>query len=197
VSEALTIQLDAPIHRVAVLGAERQGDPSAPGAGRQIAQKMDQFDRRAEELEREFASRKARLEQTAQALHAVGDELAKLRKQMIEEMRSEAVHLAMDVARKVLHQEIESKEYQIDPIVTEALSRLPQRGEITVRLHPDDFERCSLKEEQSNEDKNVRFTADPNVPPAGCVVTSVEGCVETGPEASLEQIDAALKENQS
>jgi len=195
VPETVTIQLDAPIRQVAVLGVERKENDSAVGAERQTDRSAE-FDRRAKELEQEWASRKADLEQTARVLRAAGGELAKLREQMIEDMRSEAVGLAMDIARKVLHQEIRSQGYEIDPIVAEALSRLPRRGEITVRLHPTDFERSSLARGESNDDELIRFMADPNVAPAGCVVNSAEGSVESSPEASLKQIDAALKENE-
>jgi flagellar assembly protein FliH len=191
VPEAVTIQLNVPIRRVAVLGAERKEHDSSVGANQQVDPT-----RRVKELEQEFTSRKADLEQTAQALRAAGDELTKLREQMIEDMRSEAVGLAMDIARKVLHQEIQSQGYQVDPIFAEALSHLPRRGEITVRLHPADFEKSNLARGGSAADEMIRFTADPSVPPAGCVVNSAEGCVESGPEASLEQIDAALKEKE-
>lgn len=195
-TETLTIQLDAPIRQVAVLGAERNEHDPAPGAERQANQKAAEIERRARELEKQFASRNAELEQTAQALHAAGVDLAKLREQLIEDMQSEAVHLAMDIARKVLHQEIQSQGYEMDPIVAEALSHLPRRGEITVRLHPADFERSGLAKGGSSSDERIRFAADPNVAPAGCVVSSVEGSVESSPEASLEQIHTTLTENE-
>jgi len=196
VTETLTIQLDAPIRQVAVLGAEWNEHDPAGGAERQASQKAAEIERRARELEKQFASRKAELEQTAQALRAAGVELAKLREQLIEDMRSEAVHLAMDIARKVLHQEIQSQGYEMDPIVAEALSHLPRRGEITVRLNPADFERSALAKGGSSSDETIRFAADPNVAPAGCVVSSVEGRVESSPEASLEQIHTTLTENE-
>jgi flagellar assembly protein FliH len=196
VSEILTIQLDAPVREVAVLGAERKdNDPTHSTAEQQVHQQAARIEQRAKELEQEFASRKAALEQTAQALRVAGDELAQLQKQMIEDMRTQAVDLAMDIARKVLHQEIQSKGYEIDPIVTEALSHLPRRGEITVRLHPEDFERSALAQEDSSVDERIHFTADPDVPLAGCRVNSVEGSVEFSPDTSLEQVEKTLKEN--
>lgn len=194
-SQALMVQLEAPVEQVAILGADPSDNAADHDRERKVAQKTARIEQRAEELEQEFASRKAQLEQSARALQAVGAELAKLRREMTEEMRTEAVELAMQIARKVLHQEIRSKGYEIDSIVAEALSRLPRRGEITVRLHPDDFELCSLRRRRSSDDETIRFTADPNVSPAGCLVTSAEGNVESNPETSLGQIDAALRED--
>jgi flagellar assembly protein FliH len=195
-SEALTIQLEAPIRQVAVLGAEHPTRDSAFDVERQAAQKTAHLEQRAEELEQKYAAQKAELEQTARALRAAGEELDTARREMIEEMRTEAVALAMDIARKVLHQEIQSKGYDIDPIVAEAMSQLPRRSRITVRLHPDDFERSGLAKGGSNNDESIHFLADPNVAPAGCVAGSDEGSVQSDPEASLEQIDKTLQENE-
>ncbi len=195
-AETLTLQLDAPIRHVAVLGGDahevHNERETVLTAERQAAQKTAEIERRAKELEKQFASRQAELNQTAQALQAAGNELAKLRNELVGEMQAEAVKLALDIAGRILHQEIQAQGYDIDPIVTEALSRLPRRGEITVRLNPADFERSRLTK---SDDEQVRFLADPNVPAAGCVVSSTEGNVETSPETSMNKIQAALTEN--
>ncbi|MBN1943972.1 MAG: hypothetical protein JW849_11825 [Phycisphaerae bacterium] len=193
--EAVTIQLDAPIRQVAVLGVEAGGRNAAPRADQQFTQKQAELDRRAKQVEQEYASRRAELEATAQALHAAGKELASLREEVLQEMRREAVSLAMDVARKVLQQEIASKGYDVDAIVSEALSHLPKRGEITVHLHPDDFERSGLARSESAVENGIRFTADPSVSPAGCLVHSAEGSVESDPAAAVDRIEETLQEN--
>lgn len=193
-SEPVTIQLDAPIRRVTVVGAETEETDAVRLAERRLAQQQAELDRRAKALEQQGAARQAELERSAQALRGAAKELAALREEMIRELRAAVPVLAMDIARKVLQQEIESREYQIDPIVEAALSRLPKRGEILVCLHPDDFERCGLARGGSAEE-SVRFAADPSVPPGGCRIESGEGTVESDPAAALEQIEKTLREN--
>lgn len=194
--ETVMLQLDAPIHDIGVIGAEPDaGDPNALTEN-QVAQIKAQFEQQTQALRQRLASQQADLDQTTQALQSAGRELATLREQMIHEMRNEALGLAMDIAHKALCQEIQSQGYQMEPIVEQALSRVPRRGEITVRLNPDDFERSGLNNDDAAGNEMIRFVADPNIPPAGCTVQSAEGHVEATPENALQQIHETLKEKE-
>ncbi|MBN1556143.1 MAG: hypothetical protein JXA11_15490 [Phycisphaerae bacterium] len=195
-TQPVVLQLDAPIHQVDVVGDESSESRSMSAPERQLAQMQAQLERRAEAMEQQFAARQAELESTVRALRTAGKQLDSLREELIRDLHTEAVDLALRIARKVLHQEIESQGYRIDPIIEEAMSHLPKRGEITVRLNPADFERSALAQQDTSGEEHIHFTADPSVPPAGCVVDSAEGVVESDPDAAMEHIEQTLTRNE-
>ena len=111
---------------------------------------------------------------------------------MLAEAEPQLVRLAVDIAQKVLMQEIQAGHYEIDPIVTEAMKQVPARCEVVVHLHPDDHARCEAARQLGDDAEGVRFVADPNVRPAECVLQTGEGVVESGVETNLARIGEAL-----
>jgi flagellar biosynthesis/type III secretory pathway protein FliH len=104
------------------------------------------------------------------------------------------VELAVNIARKVLMQEIQAGRYEIDPIVQEALNRVPARQEIVVRLNPADLAKCRQAASiQAQEDcPGVRFVADNSVQRAHCLLETPHGIVESAVESNLEAVAAAM-----
>ncbi len=98
----------------------------------------------------------------------------------------------MAIARKVLMQEIQAGRYEIDPIVREALSRVPDRTPAEVHLNPGDIERCGGVDTRDDAECPVRLTADANVAPGECLVVTDDGTVESTMEGHLGEIDQAL-----
>jgi flagellar assembly protein FliH len=136
--------------------------------------------------------------QLLQARKALEDGLQKLRplqEQMVKEAEGQLLKLAVDIARKVLMQELQAGRYEIDPIVKEALLHAPVRQDVVVHLHPEDWSRCRMAREQGEATQagSVRFVADPSVQRAQCVLETAEGIVESSVEAHLEGIAEALK----
>ncbi len=124
-----------------------------------------------------------------QALAAAAKEFEGLQQEILKQAEGHVVMLAVDIARKVLMQEIEAERYQIDAIVKEALAQLPPRQEVVVHLNPADIARCELAADDADgSDGNLRFVADPAVSKGGCLLASSQGVVESSVEGNLGEI---------
>lgn len=188
-SAAPTIRLPGPLTHVSVADSKSAahrliGAPTAPPT-------LD-----AAAIEKMLAPKQAQLKAAADALNAAVARIGELQAKLAKQTEEQVVELALGIASKVLMQEIQAQRYQIDPIVKEALSRLPGRKGLVVRLNPDDLSHCELAQSTADsvEDSAVRFVADLAVPRAHCTVESSEGFVESKIDAHLEAISVDLKE---
>ena len=144
------------------------------------------------------AAEKAELIAARDAMRQAVANLAEAERKLIEQTESQLVELALQIASKVLMQEIQAQRYQIDPIVREAMARLSSRGGLVVRLNPQDLARCELAQANKNGagdsgDSCVRFIADASIPSAHCTVESPEGFVQSEIPSHLQAIAAELK----
>jgi len=140
----------------------------------------------------------AGLAELRSAIAAVGAARAKLhelRENFHGEAEQQLLNLSMEIARKVLMQEIKAERYEIDPIVREALSRLPAQTDSVTHLHPDDLARCQLAS-GDEEIPGVSFVADPDVRRGECLVATSHGTVESSVEGHLQEIATALAESE-
>ena len=143
----------------------------------------------AEEAHRQLAAERAELAQARQALQEGLERLDTLRAELVRQAEQQLVDLALDIARKVLMQEIQAGRYEIDPIVTEALRHVPARQVVVAHLHPDDWARCQRASDGSGDGAGtVRFVADASVPRAACVLETPQGVVQSVVEDHLERI---------
>lgn len=157
--------------------------PASPGQSYQPANSA-----RDEQSIRNAQQELAQLRAARAALDAAATQLNQLRAQLIQEAHGQVVSLAIEIARKVMMQEIAAGRYEIDPIVQESLRSVPTRAEIVVHLNPADWQRCRLAGEQDAASTNVRFVADANVQPAQCILETSEGVVESQLDAHLDEI---------
>ena len=137
----------------------------------------------------------AEIRSARKALQQAVKKIQEIQGQFITEAQQQLVDLSIEIAKKVLMQEIQADRHQIDPIVTEALSRVPDRTDVVVHLHPDDLARCEQAGESDEaSDKNtVSFVADPKVQRGGCLLQTSRGDIESSIDGQLEEIAQALK----
>jgi flagellar assembly protein FliH len=168
--------------------------PSAGPSAAQLQEQAEQARRQAQEQLQQTSEELRQETRTAiDALEAALVEAHELRGQILAEAEEQLVDLAVDIARKVLAQEIEAGRYEIEPIVTEALKRVPARRDVVVHLHPEDHARCMEAREGRESDGPVTYKADASVGRAGCVLETDEGVIESSVEPHLEDIREALK----
>ena len=140
-------------------------------------------------------AQRAELANAREALVNALKQLAELRDSMIKAAEQQIVQLAIDVARKVMMQEIQAGRYEIDPIVQAALAQVTSWQEVVVHLNPEDFARCRQAQEDSRDDSSgARFVADPAVGRSECVLETSQGFVRSATEEHLREIALALKE---
>lgn len=193
-AEIVTVRLPRRVDDIGVT------DPDGGiGPGRSIDEIQAEFEARYERkfarAEKHLARQETALQQTARAMSAIPGQLEQWQQQLLTDMEQQAVALAMEIAEKVVHQELDAGRVNIDAIVREAMAQLPRADSAVVHLNPADLERSGLANNSGDSD-SVQFQADATVPPGGCVVRSAEGRVESTPDESLQQIRRTFTEGQ-
>ena len=192
----LAVQLPGRLREVAIDSFVARGAALRAGAPESEAEASEalckQLAEQQRQMEQTLQADRAALQQSCRAAAAAAEQLTQLRADLVAEAEEQLATLAVEIARKVLMQEIRAGRHEIDPIVAEALRHAPVRGDVTVRLNPQDHARCSAAAELPDNGGHVRFLADPAVPPAECVLETSEGTIESSVEANLARVAEAL-----
>ena len=145
-------------------------------------------------MQKHIQDEKEKLAQARQALESGVLKLRKLQDDIRQEAEGQLAELAVDVARKVLMQDIHSGHYEIDPIVAEALMHVPPRQNVVVHLNPDDWAQCEMvnQNDQAGSTGKIRFVSDPQINRAECLIETPQGTVESVVETHLESIGEAM-----
>ena len=187
--ETISVNLPAPPAAVRVVpgpagssaaaGAPASGGPAAPAEALEA-------ERRSLEAER------AALCRSCSALEAAVARLADLQAQVLAEAEDHLLDLAVDIARKVIAQEIEAGRCDIEPIVREALDRAPPKRECAVHLHPDDLAALQQAGDGRTDLAHLRLTDDPTLGRGECIIETTEGTVEARTADRLRHVRAAM-----
>ncbi len=118
-------------------------------------------------------------------------ELAGAREKMLRAMEPKIAALAVDIAEKIVHIEIDRNDEVIRATVREAIDQSTGRGEIDIFLAPSDLQvmeelRPELMEIKGVE--KVRLLADERVSPGGCRIETSAGAVDATVETALREI---------
>ena len=182
-AQKLTVHLPGKLLAVKVFGAsptDPAGDLSGPAP--QDAQEV---------LEAEIAKTR----QVRQALENALEQVGQLQVQLLKDSEQQLLQLSVDIAQKVLAQEIQAQQYQIEPIVKKALQHAPARTDVVVHLHPEDLAQCEMarQAEKNSQSGGITFLADPSVNRAECVLETSQGTVESRIDTHLENIVEIFK----
>ena len=101
--------------------------------------------------------------------------------------------LSVEIARKVLMQNISEGDYEIELIIKEALKSAPETSGTVVHLNPQDLaDFQKLQEAGQVTLSDVKLEADETIGRAECVVESPKGIIKLLIDEHLEQISKAL-----
>lgn len=108
------------------------------------------------------------------------------------------VELALAVAGKILAKEIEENPMVVLPIVRAAIDKVRDQEQITIRVHPDDYDfvlaaRLELSSMLSR-DKALSVVADGALKNGDCMVETPYGTVDARIDTQLELVKSALRE---
>jgi flagellar biosynthesis/type III secretory pathway protein FliH len=190
-SQALTVNLNGPITSARLLDdhAESDGIQSAcPGVGESDADTT-------QILKQDLEAQKADYLQACEALNNVIAKLNQFCEKLFVDHREEIARLSVEIARKILMQKVESGDYDIEPIIKEALSNVPGSQDVVVHLNPADIEK--YQNTQENEPSSVltgiKLIPDLNIGRAECLLESPKGIIKSMIDDNLERIDKALE----
>jgi flagellar biosynthesis/type III secretory pathway protein FliH len=96
----------------------------------------------AQVREEEMRARKKEQEEIERVLNGIGELAGSLRAQQqdyLEQMRRLAVELAVAIASRLVHDQIQTGDYPVETMVRRIVARLETPQPVAVHLHPDDL----------------------------------------------------------
>lgn len=134
--------------------------------------------------------------QTIQRLKAVEEEAEDEKRKALERLEPEVVKLSLEIARRVVKQEIKQNQDSLLPVVREAMKKFPGAKELTVYVHPSRVEKLKerLKELYSivGEAQNLQVLADAVLAKDDVVLESESGQADARLETQFDEIGKAL-----
>jgi flagellar assembly protein FliH len=154
-------------------------------------------ERRAGEAEATIrAQYEERLGVALSALERATAELIGLHRQLVQEAETDIVRLALRIASRLLRREVEDDPTWMEPVLAEALGKVPDKRGIAVRMHPSDAEvateRKRLIMEQVPGLERVEFFGDEALPRGACVIASQGTRLDASLGSTWERLSAEL-----
>ena len=193
-AETLVFDVPGPLQSVTVVAppASAAAQGAAGGAGGAAGAPGPAAAPTVEDERLGLREQRKGLEQTRAALESAVKAVQALEAEIVSGAESQLVALALEIAGKILAQDIEGGKYRIEPIVREALRRIPSRRDIVVRLNPQDLARWQ-EAAATVPVAGLKLTADPGVRKAECVVECAEAVVSATVAEGLARAAEAMK----
>lgn len=134
------------------------------------------------------------MRESAATLNALLDAAREGRRAYIEAAESEIVRLAMAVAARVVHREIESDPRVVLDVARAAIARLMDKETMVLRVNPADLEtiRAGCEDLFPGDPRQIRFVGDLRVDRGGVVVDTEAGSVDAKIEHQLNEARKVL-----
>lgn len=127
-----------------------------------------------------------------QSMTRVIEEIAGLKKKMIEDVEGQIIGLALAVAEKVIQLEVTTNREIVRNVLREAIKSISDRENIKIRLHPQDFHyMVAIKSDFiQNFDgiRNIAFEEDESVQRGGAIIESLFGEIDARLEQQFSEI---------
>ena len=133
-----------------------------------------------------------RVEAMTRRLTQTIEDLVNLRASMIRQTERQMVELSLAVARRILHREVSLDRDLLVAMARVALDRLGESAQVTVRLHPDDYELTGASRVVKAMGRSVMVLADTRVERGGCLVESDLGSLDVGIDSQIQEFARAL-----
>jgi flagellar assembly protein FliH len=129
-------------------------------------------------------------------LERLGDalkDLATLRGQIARQTERDLVDLSLEIAKKILHQELAANPASIQSMVRAALQKLDAQEIQRVRVHPDQEE--FVREYLAPLGTKVEVVADPALESGGAIFDFNRGRLDASIGTQLKEIERSLHED--
>jgi flagellar assembly protein FliH len=125
-------------------------------------------------------------------------EIGKLKKQLYHQVEREVVKLAVEVAKKIVHREIQVDPEIIQTLVKVALGHVAEKSAVTVHLHPVDYnyilEHRSELSSGPDEGREVVLLADKSIERGGCLIQTECGDIDARIEEEFREVERGFFE---
>ena len=123
-------------------------------------------------------------------------EVSRLRSTLYMQVEHEVVKLAVEVAKKIVHREIQADPDIIQTLVRVALSHVAEKSAVTIHLSPTDYN-CLLErraELSQAEGRDISLLADKSIERGGCLIQTECGDIDARIEEKFREVEHAFFE---
>ena len=138
---------------------------------------------------------KENLAEVCKVLQDAVNKVNEFQENLFKEHKEQIAKLSVEIARKILVQKVEEKDYAIEPIIEEALKNAPTPQDVVVHLNPEDLVEYQKVQQDGATGPlaGVKFVSDPNIGRAECLLETPKGIIESLIDERLERIGKALE----
>ncbi|MDH7599106.1 MAG: FliH/SctL family protein [Sedimentisphaerales bacterium] len=140
-------------------------------------------------------SLKVQLEHNIRLLEGLAAGISGAHQQLVASYKSQIARLAVEIARKILAQQVEKGHYQIEAIIEQALEKAPGRIGLTIHVSPQDWHVCRQIQQDRPDSPlaHLEFVPDPGLGPAQCIIETPKGLVKYLIDDQLAKVQQALE----
>lgn len=139
-----------------------------------------------------------------QAIDSLRDEVQKLvdailaeRQRLWEEMEPQVIELVLEIARKVLREEIQARREATLSIIKHALRRVADTEHVRIRVHPDDLQIAREHREDflavCDGVRQIEIVDDQRVGGGGCIIETPGGTIDASLRTQMQSVEKALR----
>lgn len=129
-------------------------------------------------------------------LEGIIKELEGFKTKMLNKLLPQIIDISMEVARKIIHKEIELDKNIVMYVAQDAIKKIEESEEdIVIKVNPLDYEviiaNIGLLKEQSGL-KNIVVEPQPTISPGGCYIETRTGEIDARIEEQLKEVHDAI-----
>jgi flagellar assembly protein FliH len=126
-------------------------------------------------------------------------EISRLKPSLYAQAEREVVKLAIEVAKKIVHREIQVDRDIIQTLIRVTLAHVAEKTPVTIHLNPMDFNYISEQQVElsQSEGRDISLMSDKSIERGGCLVETDCGDIDARLEEKFHEVERALFEGVS
>jgi flagellar assembly protein FliH len=137
-------------------------------------------------------SLEAEVHETVKQLAATIADMAETRSESMRRAEADMVRLSIEIARRVLHNELSADGAALESLIKAALEKLQSQEVYRVRVHPDQEKAVRSCLDQTGRGQAIAVVGDPVQPKGGAVFEISRGSLDASMETQLAEIEHGL-----
>jgi flagellar assembly protein FliH len=123
-------------------------------------------------------------------------DISKLRSLLYAQVEREVVRLAVEVAKKIVHREINADPDVIQTLVRVALGHVAEKSAVTIHLNPVDYNHLLKQRAELSqaETRDIALLADKSIERGGCLIQTTCGDIDARIEEKFREVEHAFFE---
>jgi flagellar assembly protein FliH len=123
-------------------------------------------------------------------------EIGRMKSSLYAQVEKEVVKLAIEVAKKIIHREIQVDPDIIQTLIRVTLANVAAKNPVTIRVNPVDFNYISERQAalSQSEAKNISIVPDKSIERGGCLVETDCGDIDARLEEKFREVEHAFFE---